>query len=195
MNRNSLLLLLALALGSSAVAASTASPKPESGAAVHAPKPLLIPAAKPVPSAAKPPSKARSAPAKSQSKSPASKAQTHKAQVRKAPPAKSSVSPRKAVVRQAPKAKPAATAKNTKLAPVTLNLSLPPEMLKKIHFGASVADSNKPPLLPPLFVEEKPKLSPFQLSGKLIGRDHQGLEQDNYLDEVDGAEFSIEYRQ
>jgi hypothetical protein len=200
MNRIHLIfLLLAWLMGDSVFAASVAPPaKPtlESTAAAHTPKPLVIPAAK---AAVKTSSKVQPAAAKPAGKTPASKAQTKnipakKVQVRKAPPAKSSASGTKA--RQTTKAKPsAASAKKAKLAPVKLNLSLPPELLEKIHFGQPVAESSEASLLPPLFVEDKPEPSRYQLSGKLISNERQRSEQDNYLDGFDGAELSIEYRQ
>lgn len=176
------LLLLALAAGNNAVAASVAQPKSptlESAAAAYAPKPLLIPAAK---GAAKAPAKAPKAPVKPASKS-------------KAPAVKASQSASSTKARQATKAKAAASSvSRTKLAPIKLNLSLPPELVEDMELGKPVTDSSETPLLPPLFVEEKPAPSPYQLSGKLITNERQRPEQDNYLDAVEGAEFSIEYR-
>lgn len=190
MNRNvQILLLLVLAAGNNAVAATAAppsSPTLESAAAAYAPKPLLIPAAKAAAQRApKTPTKVLKTPAKPASKSMASKAA----------PAKSSKSPSSTKARQATKAKAAgSSASRTKLAPIKLNLSLPPELVEDMELGKPVTDNAETPLLPSLFVEEKPEPSPYQLSGKLITNERQRPEQDNYFDAVEGAEFSIEYR-
>ena len=178
-----ILLLLALATGNNAVAASAASPKTptlESAAAAYAPKPLLIPAAK---GTVKAPAKT---PAKPASKSRASKAA----------PVKASKSASSTKARQATKAKAAGSSvSRTKLAPIKLNLSLPPELIENMELGKPLPESvREPALLPPLFVEEKPAPSPYQLSGKLITNERQRSEQDNYFDAVEGAELSIEYR-
>ncbi|MDO9322281.1 MAG: hypothetical protein Q7U01_11685 [Pseudomonas sp.] len=179
MSRTILILLLALAAGNNAVAASAGSPKSptlESAAAAYAPKPLIIPAAKgPAKTAVKVPAK------------PVSKS--------KAAPVKTSKPASSTKARQTTKAKVASSsATRTKLAPIKLNLSLPPKLVEDMELGKPVTDSAETPLLPPLFVEEKPGPSPYQLSGKLITNERQRSEQDNYLDALEGAEFSIEYR-
>lgn len=191
MSRTLLILLLALAAGNNAVADNAGPPKSptlESAAAAYAPKLLIIPAAKGVAkTAAK--AKATKTPAKTPAK-PASKSQASKA-----PPAKSSKSASSAKARQVTKAKAASSsASRTKLAPIKLNLSLPPELVEGMELGKPVTESAETPLLPSLFVEEKPAPSPYQLSGKLITNERQRPEQDNYLDALEGAEFSIEYR-
>ena len=173
MSRTLLILLLALAAGNNAVAANAGPPKSptlESAAAAYAPQPLIIPAAKGV--------------AKAPAKTPVK--QGAKSRANKAAPVKSSKSSKSS--------KAASSASRTKLAPIKLNLSLPPELVKDMELGKPVADSVETPLLPSLFVEKKPAPSPYQLSGKLITNERQQPEQDNYLDAVEGAEFSIEYR-
>jgi hypothetical protein len=79
--------------------------------------------------------------------------------------------------------------------PADLNLSLPPELLEHIEFGQPLSDGTEGSLLPPLFVQEKPELSPYGLTGKLITNERQRLEEDkSYLEEIEGAELSIEFR-
>lgn len=187
MSRTILIMLLVLAGGNNAIAAPVAplkSPTLESAAAAYAPKPLVIPAAKAAaPRAPKTPTKVLKAPAKPASKSKATSAKSSK-------PASSTKAS------QPTKAKPAgSSAKSTKLAPIKLNLSLPPELVENMELGKPLPEpASEPALLPPMFVEEKPAPSPYQLSGKLITNERQRPEQDNYLDAVEGAELSIEYR-
>lgn len=172
MTRKTLIcLLLLLAQGYSAVA-SSAEPRTtvtQPPAAKQVATPLLIPAAKAAkPSASKSPTAARKVPAK-----PAAKKSANKT----------------------PSAKASKSVTGTKLAPVKLNLSLPPELVEDMELGKPVAEIHDEPLLPPMFGDAPKQLSPYQLSGKLITNDRQRTEDDNYLDEVDGAQLSIEYRQ
>jgi hypothetical protein len=80
------------------------------------------------------------------------------------------------------------------LAPIKLNLNLPPELVENMEFGKPLAEVEEVPVLPPMFGEAKPAPSAYQLSGKLISNEGQKDESDNYLDSVEGAELSIEFR-
>jgi hypothetical protein len=155
-------------------------------------KPLIIPAlkapakpvAKPAPkSVAKQPVKTSKAPAKPAAKS---------SQTGHSGPSKQVAHTAKT---PATKAKPArSSAARTKLAPINLNLSLPPELVKDIEFGKPLATVEEVPVLPPMFGEAKPEPSAYQLRGKLINSERQKQDSDNYLDSIDGAQLSIEFR-
>jgi hypothetical protein len=155
-------------------------------------KPLIIPAlkapakpvAKPAPkSVAKQPVKTSKAPAKPAAKS---------SQTGHSGPSKQVAHTAKT---PATKAKPTrSSAARTKLAPINLNLSLPPELVRDIEFGKPLATVEEVPVLPPMFGEAKPEPSAYQLRGKLINSERQKQDSDNYLDSIDGAQLSIEFR-
>jgi cell wall-associated NlpC family hydrolase len=150
---------------------------PQSASSTPAVKPLIIPAAKPT-------AKSTSAPAKPASQSTqiaASKKASKAAETAKSLPAN---------------AKPTrSSAARTKLAPIKLNLSLPPELVKGMGFRKPVAELNEVPVLPPMFGEAKSEPSAYQLSGKLITNERQTDDSDNYFNSVEGAQLSIEFRQ
>jgi hypothetical protein len=152
-------------------------PAAQSTATSRAVKPLIIPAYKtPVKSV----SQSASKPAAKSTGAAQSNQSTKTAHATKSPPTK---------------AKPArSSAARTKLAPIKLNLNLPPELVENMEFGKPLAEVEEVPVLPPMFGEAKPAPSAYQLSGKLISNERQKDESDNYLDSVEGAELSIEFR-
>jgi hypothetical protein len=138
---------------------------------------------------------------------PAAKAQV-KSTTATAKPANQSA--QTAVSRNASKATPAAkspaanakpskparsSAARSKLTPIKLNLSLPPELVKGLGFGKPVTEVNQVPVLPPMFGQAKPEPSAYQLTGKLITNERQSEAADNYFNSVEGAQLSIEFRQ
>lgn len=169
-----------LVLNNDALATSLAAleqPVMQPASRAQAVKPLVIPA--------------RKAPAKASTKVPAKPA------VKAAHAAQSSASAKtaKAVKASPVKAKPSrSNAARTKLAPVKLNLNLPPELVENMDFGKPLAEVDELPVLPPMFGASKPAPSAYQLSGKLISNERQKETSDNYLDSVEGAELSIEFR-
>jgi hypothetical protein len=164
--------------------AAQETPAAQSTANARAVKPLIIPTFKaPLQSVSKPALKSNKAPAKPAAKSTRaaqSNPSTKAAQAAKSLPTK---------------AKPVrSNAARTKLAPLKLNLNLPPELVENIEFGKPLAEVDEVPVLPPMFGEAKPAPSAYQLSGKLISNERQKQDSDNYLDSVEGAELSIEFR-
>lgn len=181
-------LLLPAYYAEAANVAAQERPAAQSTASARAVKPLIIPAlkapVKPVSTPApKPAAKSSKTPVQPPAKS------THAAQSNQ-----STKTPR-AAKSPPTKAKPArSSAARTKLAPIKLNLSLPPELVENIEFGKPLAAVEEVPVLPPMFGEAKPAPSAYQLSGKLISNERQKDTSDNYLDSVEGAELSIEFR-
>ena len=122
----------------------------------------------------------------------------HKAPVKAAVKSSKASAAKPSHVAQSSHAVKTATAKKPvrrPLAPLKVNLSLPPELLKRMEFGKPLSDVEEVPVLPPMFGEASPEPSAFQLRGKLITNERQKEQSDNYLDSVDGAELSIEFRQ
>lgn len=193
MNRTILLFCCGLlALSSDAMAANLAAPEQpvaQPASRAQAAKPLIIPA--------------RKAPANTPTKTAASAA-VHTSKVATKSASKSahavqssaSVKTVKAVKTPSVKAKTSrSSAARIKLAPVKLNLNLPPDLVENLHFGQPLAEVTEASLLPPMFAEAKPEPSAYQLSGKLINEERQRDDSDNYLDSIKGAELSIEFRQ
>ncbi|WP_244527236.1 hypothetical protein [Pseudomonas borbori] len=94
----------------------------------------------------------------------------------------------KPVVKEAPKA-------NEPKAPVPaprleLDLSLPTELLEPSESVESFSELPST-LLPPLFDEQNPAVSPFQLQGKLITNERG--DQD-YWESLEGAELQFEFK-
>ncbi|WP_373387966.1 hypothetical protein [Pseudomonas alcaligenes] len=71
-----------------------------------------------------------------------------------------------------------------------LDLRLPDELVQRLELGAPLEQSEREPLLPPLFVEKPAEPGPYQLNGRLITNDRV----DDYWDSVEGAELQIEFR-
>jgi hypothetical protein len=123
------------------------------------------------------------------------------AQGTSAPQSASSIRAVKPLIIPAAKSLPAnakptrSSAARTKLAPIKLNLSLPPELVKGMGFGKPVAEAHRVPVLPSMFGEAKPEPSAYQLTGKLITNERQNEASDNYFNSVEGAQLSIEFRQ
>ncbi|NQD95133.1 hypothetical protein HP532_21000 [Pseudomonas sp. CrR25] len=86
-------------------------------------------------------------------------------------------------------AKPGKTTATQEAPKSKLDLSLPPEVLEQLQ-AEDARDEALAPLLPPLFEEKQPAVSPFQLSGRLITNEGD----DDYWNSVDGAELQFEFK-
>jgi hypothetical protein len=168
MRRNILIFLwLVLTAGNYAVAAPVAplkQPTAESAAKARTVKPLIIPAAKAATESAATP-RVKSAKAAGEAKAQPTKAKSGHS-----------------------------SASRSKVAPVKPDLSLPSEPVEEMAFGKPVTDVDEVSVLPPMFGEQRPKPSPYQLSGKLITNERSKIEENNYFEAVEGAELSIEFR-
>jgi hypothetical protein len=172
-----------LALSNDATAANLAAlekPVTQPASRAQAVKPLVIPARKAPASATAHTSKVVAKPAAKSVHAAQSSASAKTVKAVKTPPVK---------------AKPSrSNAAGTRLAPIKLNLNLPPELVENMEFGKPLAEVDELPVLPPMFGASKPAPSAYQLSGKLISNERQKETSDNYLDSVEGAELSIEFR-
>jgi len=115
-------------------------------------------------------------------------------------PVKPSVSAKKAAEqkRAATVSKSASSHQITQkhLPSVSLDLSLPPEMVRQLRPLGTIDMPKHKPLLPNMFEEKTPEDSPFQLNGRLLSNE-MGLQLRNEArrNEVEGAALDFEFKQ
>lgn len=93
---------------------------------------------------------------------------------------------KKPAVSSAPKPKPAPKpAKDVVLPPAKLDLRLPKELVEEIEPSEVLSEQ---PVLPPMFVDKTPEVSPFELNGRILTNEQAGD------DSVQGAELQFKFR-
>lgn len=115
-------------------------------------------------------------------------------------PAKLSASAKKAAEKkQAAKASKSASSREItqkRLPSATLDLSLPPDMVRQLRPLGTIDMPKHKPLLPNMFEEKAAEESPFQLNGRLLSNE-MGLQLRNEArrNEVEGAALDFEFKQ
>lgn len=113
-------------------------------------------------------------------------------------PVKSSASTKKAAEpkRAVPASGASAQAIHKRLPSATLDLSLPPEMVRQLRPLGTIDMPKHKPLLPNMFEEKAAEESPFQLNGRLLSNE-MGLQLRNEArrNEVEGAALDFEFKQ
>lgn len=84
--------------------------------------------------------------------------------------------------------------RTTYLPPATLDLSLPPDMVKQLQPIGSIPIVKHAPLLPPMFGEKTKDDSPFQLNGRLLSNEMQLQLRKEEHREVEGAALEFEFK-
>jgi hypothetical protein len=99
--------------------------------------------------------------------------------------------------RKAKKAGKDTPAKDVRLNPPKLDLSLPPELVKELEPPAKVIPARRKPILPPMFdTNGTPSgAGPFELNGRLLSNEMQlQMRNDNRRD-VEGAALDFKFKQ
>ncbi len=99
--------------------------------------------------------------------------------------------------RKAKKAGKDTLAKDVRLSPPKLDLSLPPELVKELEPPAKVIPARRKPILPPMFdTNSAPSdAGPFELNGRLLSNEMQlQMRNDNRRD-VEGAALDFKFKQ
>jgi hypothetical protein len=99
--------------------------------------------------------------------------------------------------RKAKKAGKDTPAKDVRLHPPKLDLSLPPELVKELEPPAKVIPARRKPILPPMFdTNGTPSgAGPFELNGRLLSNEMQlQMRNDNRRD-VEGAALDFKFKQ
>jgi hypothetical protein len=99
--------------------------------------------------------------------------------------------------RKAKKAGKDTPAKDVRLSPPKLDLSLPPELVKELEPPAKVIPARRKPILPPMFdTDSTPSnAGPFELNGRLLSNEMQlQMRNDNRRD-VEGAALDFKFKQ
>ena len=76
-----------------------------------------------------------------------------------------------------------------------LDLSLPPDMVKKLQPPGQVEAQPRRSLLPALFGEKPASESPFQLNGRLLSNEMQLQLRNDSRQDVEGAAIDFEFKQ
>ncbi|APC15148.1 translation initiation factor 2 [Pseudomonas frederiksbergensis] len=85
--------------------------------------------------------------------------------------------------------------RTTYLPPATLDLSLPPDMVKQLQPIGTVPLVKHAPLLPPMFDDKAKDDSPFQLNGRLLSNEMQLQMRKEEHREVEGAALDFQFKQ
>ena len=115
-------------------------------------------------------------------------------------PAKPGASAKKAPVKKrapiASKSKSAHEIAKKRLPAATLDLRLPPEMVKQLRPLGTVPMPAHKPLLPNMFGEKSVEESPFQLNGRLLSNEMDLQLRNEYRhNEIEGAALDFEFKQ
>ena len=99
--------------------------------------------------------------------------------------------------RKAKNARKETPAKNVRLAPPKLDLSLPPELVKELDPPANVISARRKPILPQMFNNDDSSSdpTPFELNGRLLNN-QMGLQMRNdSRRDVEGAALDFKFKQ
>lgn len=137
------------------------------------------PPAPKAPPTPKPPAVQPATPAPSKAEAPKDEPAKQAADAEKPKPVE-----KKAAVASTPKPKPK-PAKDVVLPPAKLDLRLPKDLVEEIKPSEVL---NEQPVLPPMFVDKTPEVSPFELNGRILTNEQAGD------DSVQGAELQFKFR-
>lgn len=140
------------------------------------------PPAPKAPPTPKPPAVQPATPAPSKAETPKGEAAKQAADAEKPKPAEE----QKAIASTPkPKLSKPKPAKDVVLPPAKLDLRLPKELVEEIKPSEVL---NEQPVLPPMFVDKTPEVSPFELNGRILTNEQAGD------DSVQGAELQFKFR-
>lgn len=99
--------------------------------------------------------------------------------------------------RKAKKAQKDTQAKNVRLAPAKLDLSLPPELVKELDPPPKVISARRKPILPPMFnTSDSPSdPGPFELNGRLLNNQMELQMRNDSRRDVEGAALDFKFKQ
>ena len=95
----------------------------------------------------------------------------------------------------ASKSKSAREIARTPLKSATLDLSLPPEMVRELTPKGAIPLPKHEPLLPPMFGEKPAPESPFQLNGRLLSNEMNLQLRNESRQDIEGAAIDFEFKQ
>lgn len=98
---------------------------------------------------------------------------------------------------QAKKARKETPAKNVRLAPPRLDLSLPPELVKELEPPPKVISARRKPILPQMFNngDSSSDPTPFELNGRLLNNQMELQMRNDSRRDVEGAALDFKFKQ